>query len=93
MAWTDTHGVAQCSECGAPYRVFHYEGDERKRVEKAPECLIRDEDLATDRRCYTESGARLSAVGFGLSFRGGYEVATREDTDKLIAWHKAEKAR
>lgn len=95
LAWTDTHGVAQCRECGAPYRVFHYEGEGegRKRVERAPECLIPEEDLATDKRCHAETGAKLSAVGMSLSFPGGYDVATREDNRKLIAWHEATAAK
>ena len=89
MTWTDTHGIAQCLTCGAPYRVFYYENG--VRVEKEPELLLQEETLGEGRQCYAETQARLSAVGMGLSFPGGYDVATAEDHRKLSDWYKAPK--
>jgi len=88
VAWTDTHGVAQCLACGAPYRIIHYEGEGegRHRVERDPEILLNEERLPTIRRCFTETKARMSAVGLQLSFPGGYDVASREDMEAIAAW-------
>jgi hypothetical protein len=88
-AWTDSHGVAQCSMCGAPYRLFHYdgEGNERRRVEKPPELLV---DAEAARRCFVATGAKLSAVGLHLSFPGGYDVASRDDIRKVSEWWKSQ---
>jgi len=87
VSWTDTHGIAQCWTCGAPYRVFHYENG--VRAKKEPELLLEEGTLDEDRQCYAETQARLSAVGMGLSFPGGYDVATAEDHRKLGDWYKA----
>lgn len=86
-AWTDHHGIAQCVECGAPYRLIHYEGD--ARVEKPPEFqLSRDvKKLAKLRRFYSDTKARLSAVGMQFSFPGGYDIATRADIEAWNNWH------
>lgn len=94
FAWTDRHGIAQCSKCGAPYRLFHYEGegDARKRVEKPPSCLADDVDVATMRLCWAETRARFSAVGFGLSFsHGSYDVATESEYEQVAKWYEAHK--
>ena len=87
-AWCDQHGVAQCVKCGAPYRLFHYEGegDTRKRVERPPEMLLDDDDVAAARRCFADTGAKLSAVGMGLSFNGGYDVANTYDHERGAEW-------
>jgi hypothetical protein len=94
LTWTDTHGAAQCMTCGAPYQVFHYEGegDARRRVERPAELLLSEETLGEVRRCFAETGARISAVGMRLSFPGGYDVATREDVAKVIDWLDAREA-
>ncbi len=87
-AWCDHHGIAQCVTCGAPYRLIHYdgEGSERKRVERAPDLLLEVADIEAVRRCRSETGAKLSAVGLGLSFPGGYDVASRADVDAFSEW-------
>jgi hypothetical protein len=88
FAWTDSHGIAQCTTCGAPYRIFHYdgEGEQRKRITKEPDLLIEPEPA---QRCFRETGARLSAVGLQLSFPGGYDVASRDDIERVTGWWKA----
>ena len=87
VTWTDTHGVAQCIYCGAPYRVFHYEND--KRIEKAPEMLLSAKWADIIRRCNVETGARMSAVGMGLSFPGGYDIASSVDKEHYHNWCEA----
>ena len=74
FVWTDTHGVAQCARCGAPYRVYHYEDD--KRVEKPAECLIAEASLPLFRSCWESCNSPMSAVWLSLSFPGGQGVAT-----------------
>ena len=87
VAWTDTHGVAQCTRCGAPYRIIHY-GDDKKRVDKPPELTLDQEGAAKVRVCYEATHSRLSAVGLGLSFPGGYDVATAGDIEATNRWFK-----
>jgi hypothetical protein len=92
-AWTDHHGIAQCVKCGAPYRLLHYEGegDQKRRVEKPPEPLL-TEDAEPARRCWEETRAKLSAVGMGFSFPGGYDVATGDDYERSGVWWKQYRA-
>ncbi len=87
FAWTDTHGVAQCTTCGAPYQVLFYEND--KRVEREPEMMLTAEGANEARRFHAETGARLSAVGMHLSFPGGYDVARIGDIEAWNAFRRA----
>lgn len=84
FAWTDHHGIAQCIACGSPYRILHYEDD--RRVDKPPSLILDASDI--DRVCafHRDTGGKVSAVGMGLSFPGGYDVARREDTEKWNDW-------
>jgi hypothetical protein len=93
FAWTDQHGIAQCTTCGSPYRIYHYEGegDEHKRVEKPPELLYTDAEQPMFRRIFVETKARISAVQHGLSFPGGQDVATREDVERVSEWWRSHK--
>lgn len=38
--WTDTHGIGQCSTCGAPYTIYHYE--DNQRTDKPPALIINE---------------------------------------------------
>jgi hypothetical protein len=87
-AWTDTHGVAQCVTCGAPYRLYHYEHD--ARVELPPSCLFA-EQAPFWRRCWSETGQRFSAGWLGLSFGGGYDIASPANRQAVHAWWLANK--
>ena len=80
ITWTDTHGVAQCWNCGAPCKVLHYV--ENKRIEKPTECILHPEFFAIARRFWKETGAKIYS---GCSFPGGQELATAGD---LEAWKK-----
>ena len=84
FAWTDHHGIAQCVSCGAPYQLLFYEGEHR--VSRPPELLIPDDDRSRIRRFHSETGARLSAVGMGLSCPGGYDVARGSDIEEWNKW-------
>jgi len=88
FSWCDYHGIAQCTTCGAPYRLLHYdgEGDERRRVERPAELVLAEEDVPRVRRCWAETKAKLSAVHLGLSFPGGYDVAGADDIARVEAW-------
>lgn len=85
FAWTDTHGVAQCINCGAPYKLLHYEAG--KQVIR-PELVVIS--IESFRDCFKETKAKFSAVGMKLSFPGGQDIATRDDIDKVTAWKKAQ---
>lgn len=87
-SWTDAHGVAQCYDCGAPYRIWHYEGPkgEEKRVEKPPELLLKSSYVETF-KAYWQTHKRRMPSGF--SFLGGQELATREDAIALNDWLEA----
>ncbi len=80
FAWTDTHGIAQCGNCGAPWRLIHYDG--KARVDLPPERVALDIPDGRLREFHKSTGGRLSAVGMGLSFPGGYDVARKEDIAK-----------
>lgn len=92
FAWTDTHGVAQCYQCGTPYVLYHYEGegDERRRVEREPEITVRAEWIPLLRE-YWEQTRRI--IPGGHSFQGGQELATRADAEAFNTWASANKHR
>lgn len=82
LSWTDTHGIAQCVRCGAPYRVFHYDED-KKRVDKPVESIV-SEDWVPRLRQYWGEEKRM--IPSGCSFPGGQELASREDHERFNAW-------
>lgn len=92
FSWADTHGVAQCMECGAPYRVYHYDIN-NKREDKSPALVepLDDEWMAQMVAMHQATGAKMSAVGMGLSFPGGYDVASKSDIEKASEWFRAQK--
>lgn len=92
FSWTDTHGVAQCGNCGAPYRLYHYEND--VPVDRPAQCLLTDVPLL--RRAWSETGARLSARMMGMSFCDRYDVASDDERDRMVEWlnaHESAEAR
>lgn len=90
--WTDTHGVAACVNCGAPYRIYHYElvGEKTERVEKPPELLIAPEYLDLSKTYWREHHRNI-APGI-YNFPGSsYEVASKEDFQIANDWWKRNK--
>lgn len=90
-AWTDTHGVAQCVHCGAPYKLYHYEGEgeQQKRVDKSPECCVLPHWLPLLKRYRADTGKLIPG---GYSFPGGQEVSTRDDARAFNEWCDAHRA-
>ena len=84
-AWTDTHGVAQCWECGTPYRILHYEGEGEatKRVEKPPELCVKPEYVPVLQAYWNE---KHSTIPSGYSFPGGQEMASRSQAEAFNEW-------
>ena len=84
FSWTDTHGIAQC-RCGTPYRLYHYEGegDQKKRVEKEPECVVLDAWVPLLRQYREETKHKIPG---GFSFAPEYEVAQPHDFEAFKAW-------
>ncbi len=83
-SWTDTHGIAQC-QCGTPYRLYHYEGegDQQKRVDKAPECCVMVSWVPLLRRYLEETGHKIPG---GHSFAEDYEIAKPADFKAFNDW-------
>ena len=86
VRWTDTHGIAQCNKCGAPYRIYHYEND--KRVDREPELQLRA-DFIEPCREYWQQKRRPMPGGF--SFAADYEVSSEEDREEWYAWMDSHK--
>lgn len=83
--WTDTHGVAQCSRCGAPYTIYHYD-DGHKRLDQRPLLMIKAEYIAPCREYWDEKKRPMPG---GFSFDPGYEVSSAEDREAWGAWMAA----
>ena len=90
FAWTDTHGIAQCTTCGTPYMLIHYEGKQgsadRKRVEKPLESIVDDAWKPILRRYWQES---KRVIPSGCSFPGGQELANDQDKESFSRWCKS----
>ncbi len=82
--WTDTHGIGQCSRCGAPYRLYHYEGE--TFVDKPPTCLVL-EDFKPVLKQYWNETKRI--IPGGYSFPGGQEMASQEEHKQFYDWLEA----
>ena len=91
VSWTDTHGIAACVTCNATFRIYHYEGDPPRRVDKPPTCLVLYEWVEPLRRFWRETGKRiphdLSISGYGTS----YCRHTTEDGQAFDEWLRANK--
>jgi len=87
--WCDQHGVAACNHCGAPYRLYFYEGQEgqQKRVDKPPELLIREDWRGWTKALWKEKKTNI-APGFFCFPGSSYDVSTREDHEALAEWEK-----
>jgi len=90
--WCDHHGIGACLQCGAPYRIYHYdgEGDQKKRVDKPPELLIKSEWLEWTKAYWRDVHRNVSPGAFNMP-GSSYEVATREDVEALDEWAKSHK--
>ena len=85
--WTDTHGIAQCMDCGAPYQLLHY-NDEGERVAREPEALALPQWVAMFRAYWTETKKPMpTAFSFGLNPR--YEVATPDESEAFVKWARS----
>lgn len=84
FVWTDTHGVARHEACGAVYRIYHYD-DNDKPEDKPPTLLIKPDWLPYVRRYWQEE--RRSVWGGASSFiHTPEEIA---DAKALGAWFNA----
>lgn len=90
FAWTDTHGIAQCLQCGTPYVLYHYEGEggERRRIEKEPEIAIHAQWVPLLREYW---GQMHRIIPGGHSFLGGRDLATEADVEAFSDWICANK--
>lgn len=102
FAWSDTHGVGVCCNCGLPYVIIHYEKDangESVRVEKPPEIAVRADWMPTIRRFWEETHSRVAPGGYDCGFIGEagrngrtYSGATHEHMRVWGDWLDAHKA-
>ncbi len=88
FVWTDTHGIAQCSRCGTPYRILHYEDE--KCVEKPPKITIKDQYIPAFRDYWNAFHRRIPS---GHSFPGGQELASHGDAKQFYDWMKENRAK
>jgi len=89
FSWTDSHGVAQCPQCGAPYRIYHY-GEDGKRIDKPPEIAALDWAVPALRE-HWQTTKRIAPGGH--SFPGGQELCSHEDAEAFGEWFRENKAR
>ena len=81
--WTDTHGIGACVHCGAPYRLYHYENDQR--VERPPELMLAAWFVPFARRYWAEHHRNCDPGAY--NFPGSsYEVATHADFAAFGDW-------
>lgn len=86
LAWTDTHGVAQCVQCGECYVIYHYVDD--KRIEAPPKSTTKPEWIPLLRRYWSETQHRIP---HRHSFPGGQDITTQADRIAFDAWMDAHK--
>jgi hypothetical protein len=84
--WTDAHGVGQCLKCGAPYRLYHFDENE-KRIEKPAEIVVKPEYVPV-LQAYWNQFHRVMPSGhsFDGSYYQGYELASPDDSEQFHTW-------
>ena len=86
FSWTDTHGVGQCTTCGSPYRMYHYDED-KKLIEKPPELQVKKEWIPVFRKYWNEFKRVMpSGFSFPQSYGTRYELATHDDEEVFFRW-------
>lgn len=87
--WTDTHGIGACTICGAPYRLYHYDGEgaDAKPVDKPPQLLIKPDFVALTKEYWGEHKRNVAPGAFNMP-GSSYEVATSEDFRASSEWWK-----
>jgi hypothetical protein len=85
--WTDTHGVAQCGNCGTPHRVYHYD-DKSKPLDLPPESIVSAEYVPALREHWKQTG-RIIPSGCSFSYSDGYEMASKMDAEDFSKWMEA----
>lgn len=88
--WSDTHGIGACTTCGLPYRIYHYENDQR--VEKPPSIAIDEAWLPLGRKYWAETHRRTFPAAFDfMRGRGGrsYSGASEDECEEFHAWMEA----
>lgn len=87
--WTDTHGVAQHVPCGAPYRLYHYQGvdGDKRDYTKGPQLLIREDWVERCKRFWEKEQRPMPG---GFSFSQDYEMSDVSDRDAFKAFCEEE---
>jgi len=86
--WTDTHGVAVCSNCGLPYTVYHYD-DDKQRIEKPPSVAIKESWIPIGKQYWEEYHRMVfpASYDFMLASRdSSYSGATTGDVQQFDEW-------
>lgn len=89
--WSDTHGIGVCSNCGLPYRLYHYEDD--KRVEKPSEVAVTSEGVEIAKRYWAETKRRVfpGCYDMGIGQNGySYSGASPSDYEAFDKWYRRE---
>lgn len=87
VTWTDTHGVAVCYRCGCPYKLYHYDEND-KRIEKPRECLILEPWRPLIRKAWAELKINI-APGYGCIPNSPYNIAKPDDYETFNNWVEA----
>ena len=91
FTWTDTHGVGVCMCCGVPYRIYHYDEDNKRIPDKAPVPAITKKGLEIAKQYWSEKGQMVYPGAFDMGFLGGreatYSGATANDIEAFNDWY------
>lgn len=86
--WTDTHGIGVCSQCGTPYRIYHYENNER--VDKPPAPALNERGMEIAREYWNERKAMVfpACYDFVPSYGETYSGATADQQRAFSDWYR-----
>lgn len=84
FSWTDTHGVGQCTTCGATVQLYFYdEGNPPRRIDRPPKSLVKKKWIERLREYWQQHKRRVPS---GCSIPGGQELATPEEIRLFDHW-------
>ena len=92
--WTDTHGVAVCTNCGLPYTIMHYDED-KKPIDKPPEITLLPEAIELAKEYWSEKHDRVFPAihsFFSPSRDESYCGATQDQERRFYDWLDTKKA-
>jgi len=86
--WTDTHGIAVCTNCALPYMLYFYDNEDNRIRDKDPACVLNKKGIEIARTYWEEKYMKVfpSQYSFMPTDRVSYCGATALELAEFNDW-------